>query len=337
MASNLQGKWRRAVRAGARMTAAGLVALGMAALPAGGASAKTLTVLRVANFQNTIVLPLYYGLEKGYFKDAGLDIQMVKVATGAASVSAVASGQADIGWAAVAVPIFARANGVKVKIFMTANQDGPPDHYDLEVIASGKSGITNFAQMKGKTVMINAFGTATELAIRERLQKAGVSWNEVKTVVVPFPQMPAAIELGNADVAVTINPMASEIVANKALHARVLARGVLMESQKTPIAVSCYFATDAWLAKNRATALAFGRAYGRAAKEVSASEALRTELMVKLLGMKPAIAKMVPDVVWFHDLAVKKAAIAPNYDALLKTGMLTKKINIDDAFVTLPF
>lgn len=331
MAPKLASGWRHAMRA-----AFALVLAGLASLAANPANATTATI-RVANFQNTIVLPLYYGMEKGYFKDAGIDIHIVKVATGAASVSAVASGQADIGWAAVAVPIFARANGVKVKIFMTANQEGPPDHYDLEIIASGKSGITNFAQMKGKTVMINAFGTATELAIRERLQKAGVSWNDVKKVVVPFPQMPAAIELGNADVAVTINPMAGEILADKALHAKVLAEGVLLASQEKPITVSCYFATDAWLAKHRNTALAFGRAYLRAAKEVSTSAALRTKLMEKFLGMKPKIAAMMPDSVWFKDLAVKKAAIAPNYQALVKTGMLTKKLNIDDAFVTLPY
>jgi ABC-type nitrate/sulfonate/bicarbonate transport system substrate-binding protein len=101
--------------------------------------------------------------------------------------------------------------------------------------------------------------------------------------------------------------------------------------------VSGYFATGDWLAKHRDTALAFGRAYLRAAKELTGDTALRTQLMEKLLGMKPQIAKMIPNVVWFHDLSVKKDAIAPNYDALVKTGMLTKKFNIDDAFVTLPF
>lgn len=332
MTSNLANSWRRLVRSSAVVMAAGLaVAL------VSPASARDLTTIRVANFQNTITLPLYYGMEKGYFKDAGLQIQIVKVSSGAASVSAVASGQADVGWAAVAVPIFARANGVKVKIFMTANQEGPPDHYDLAILASGRSGITDFAQMKGKTVMINAFGTATEMAIRERLQEAGVSWDDVKKVVVPFPQMPAAIELGSADVAVTIYPMVGEILADKALHAVVLARGVLLESQKRPITVSCYFATDDWLAKNRDTAIALGRAYLRAAKEVSESAELRTKLLEKYLGMKPKIAATMPSAVWFHDLSVEKAAIAPNYDSLVKTGMLTKKFDIDDAFVTLPF
>ncbi len=83
-------------------------------------------------------LPLFHGIDKGYFKEAGLEIEIVKVATGAASVSAVASAQADIGWAAATVPIFARSNGVPVKMFMTADQEGPPDHYGTFITASGQ-------------------------------------------------------------------------------------------------------------------------------------------------------------------------------------------------------
>ena len=148
-------------------------------------------------------------------------------------MSAVASDQADIGWAATTVPMFARSQGVKVKVFMTADQEGPPDHYGTFIDASAKSGINSFADLKGKTVMINAFGTAGELAIRDRLQNAGVSWDDVKKVSLPFPQMQAALELGNADVAVTIYPMQAAIMANKAIGAKVLGRGNVMSDSGT--------------------------------------------------------------------------------------------------------
>ena len=75
----------------------------------------------------------------------------------------------------------------------------------------GQFGHCQFADVKGKTIMINAFGTAGELAFRERLQMAGMSWDDVKKVVVPFPQMPAALELGHADIVVTIHPMYAAI------------------------------------------------------------------------------------------------------------------------------
>src|SRR5689334_8238480 len=122
-----------------RLMAAALFATA-AVLPA---HAQQLTPLRVTNFDNTIVLGLYRGIDKGYFKEAGIDLQIVKVATGAAAVSAVASGEADIGWAAATVPIFARSNGVPVKIFMTADQEGPPNHYGTFLDVSAKSGVNS--------------------------------------------------------------------------------------------------------------------------------------------------------------------------------------------------
>jgi NitT/TauT family transport system substrate-binding protein len=301
-----------------------------------GASAHAADKIRVANFQNVIVVPLFYGMDKGYFTEAGLDIEIVKVATGAASVSAVASAQADIGLAAVTVPMFARSNGVPVKIFMAVDQEGPPNHYGTHLTASAKSGVKSFADMKGKTVMINAFGTAGELAIRERLQQAGVSWDDVKKVVVPFPQMPAQLELGNADLAVTIFPMQAAIMSNKAIGGRVLARGTLSASADRAVTAACYFAGDDWLAKNEKAAVAFGRAYLRSAKEIDADPKARLELVMKISGMTREVAETVP-ASWFESLAIRKDSIAPNYDTLVSTGMMTKKFPIEDVIASLPF
>ena len=320
--------------AGWRVFATALVV--SAAILPGSLRAQQLTSLRVSNFQNTVVLGLYHGIDKGYFKEAGLDVELVRVATGAAAVSAVASGQADIGWAATTVPIFARSNGVKVKAFMTADQEGPPDHYGTFIDASAKSGINSFADLKGKTVMINAFGTAGELAIRDRLQKAGLSWDDVKKVTVPFPQMQAALELGNADVAVTIQPMHAAIMANKAIGAKVLDVGTLSDSRTKPATASVYFASDDWLAKNEKIALAFGRAFLRAQKEVHADAKLRLELVMKIAGMDKATAETVPEA-WFETLAITKEAATPAYDTLTRTGMMTKSFPVEDVIATLPF
>ncbi len=300
------------------------------------AKAQAADKVRVTNFASVGTLPLFHGMDKGYFAEAGLEIEIVKVATGAASVSAVASAQADLGWAAATVPMFARSNGVPVKIFMSSEQEGPPDHYGTYITASAKSGITSFADMKGKTVMINAFGTAGELAIRDRLQLAGVSWDDVKKVVVPFPQMPAALELGNADVVVTIFPMQAAIMANKAIGGKVLGRGNLSLSGTQVVTAACYFATDTWLAKNQKLAVAFGRAYQRAQKDIEADPKLRLDLVVKLSGMERAVAETIPPS-WFQTITIKKESIAPIYDTLIRTGMMTKSFPIEDVIATLPF
>jgi NitT/TauT family transport system substrate-binding protein len=320
----------------ARLGRALATAASMLVAAAFAATAHAADKIRVANFQNSIIVPLFYGLDKGYFKEAGLEIEFVKIASGAASVSAVASAQADIGLAAVSVPMFARSNGVPVKLFMAVDQEGPPNHYGTHITASARSGIKSFKDMKGKSVMINAFGTAGELAIRERLQQAGVSWDDVKKVVVPFPQMPAQLELGNADVAVTIFPMQAAIMSNKAIGGHVLARGTVSASADKPVTGAIYFATDDWLAKNQKAAVAFGRAYLKSAKEIDADPKARLALVMKISGMTKEVAETVP-ASWFQSLAITKESVEPNYDALVSTGMMTKKFPIEDVIATLPF
>jgi ABC-type nitrate/sulfonate/bicarbonate transport system substrate-binding protein len=329
--SGFENGWPRL----SRVALAAVLALG-AIVYASNVRAQNLTPVRIANFQNTVALALYHGIDKGYFKEAGLDIELIKVASGAASVQAVAAGQADVGGAATAVPMFARANGVKVKMFMTVDQEGPPNHYGTFYIASGKSGVTDFKNIKGKTIVINAFGTAGELGFRERLQKAGIAWEDIKTVVVPFPQMPAALELGNGDVVCTIQPMAAAILANKAIDAKTLDRGTITASATQPVTASAYFATDDWIAKNEKTALAFGRAFLRAQKELHADQKMRIDLVMKIAGMDRATAETIPEA-WFETLSVKKESAAPNYDALVKTGMLKNPFPIDEVIATLPY
>lgn len=330
MQPNQKMKSSRAAR-GAALTI--VAALGASTLTMTAHAADT---IRVANFTNIVVSPLFYAIEKGYFKEAGIEIEIVKVATGAASVSAVAANQADFGWAAATVPMFARSQGVPVKIFMTADQEGPPDHYGTQIDVTEKSGINTFADVKGKTVMINAFGTAGELAIRERLQAAGVNWDDVKKIVVPFPQMPAALELGNADLAVTIYPMQAAIMANKAIGAKLIGRGNIMASGSQMITASCYFASDEWLKKNEKLALAFGRVWTRAQKEIDADPNLRLELWQKLAGMPRAVAETIPPP-WLTNLSVTKQSVGPIYEALVKTGMMTKPFPVEDVIATLPF
>jgi ABC-type nitrate/sulfonate/bicarbonate transport system substrate-binding protein len=149
--------------------------------------------------------------------------------------------------------------------------------------------------------------------------------------------MPAALELGNADVGAMIQPMQSQVIANKAIGAVVLGKGVLPESKDRPINVSSFFATDGWLAKNEKTALAFGRAYLKAAKELRADKELRVKELVSVTKMKPQMAAIIPDPTWFNDIAITKAAVEPNYADLVEAGMLKPTFKVDDVIATLPY
>lgn len=302
----------------------------------GRADAAGLAKVRVANLaHNSTVLALYHGLDKGYFKDEGLDVEVITVPTGPATVSALVSGAADVSWAAATVGLFAHARGIPVKLFLTTNQEYPPDHWTVWVVATGRSGVKSVKDLKGKTVMINANGTAGELAFRDRLVSVGLHWDDVKHVVVPFPQMLAALELGRADAAATFDAVQHPIMASKQIAARIIGYGTLAKTS-APTTSSAYFALGDWLAKNRDAAIRFGRAYDRGNKEILADAKLRIDLIVKAIGVDPQLAALstTPE---YKTPAVEPGAVAPVLDALVRCRMLEKPYPIGDVVETLPF
>ena len=100
--------------------ASALVALGVAlsALPATAqAPLKKITFLTNYTFHGRHS-PFFVGLDKGYYRDAGFDVQ-ISPATGSGFViTAVDSGKADYGMAEAASVVQAVAKGAKVKSFM---------------------------------------------------------------------------------------------------------------------------------------------------------------------------------------------------------------------------
>ena len=133
------------------------------------------TKLRVAYFLADSMLPALYAQDKGCFAEAGLDPEFIAVQGGPAVVAAIASGEADIGYAAPVPPINGRLNGVPVKMFLQLAQEVDPDKKYTWLVASGASGITDLAGVKGKKIAFNANGGLCELMWRDHLASVGLT------------------------------------------------------------------------------------------------------------------------------------------------------------------
>lgn len=298
------------------------------------AAAAQSVKIRVANFPNSFVLPMFYASEKGYFKNEGVDVEIMPYQTGPSVVSAVTSGEADIAWSASIPPIQARANGVPVKFFLTGAQE-VPEHPTLWLLATGKSGLKSIADLKGKTVMINANGGGCEISLRTNLAKAGLQWTDVKRLVVPFPQMQAALELGKADAACAIEPFFHSILATPAIGAKVLAAGLLAESN-APVLSNGFFAREDWLKKNADAATRFLRAYALARKDLEANRDLQNALATKVLGISPELAATVDLIGWTRENNVLEETVKPMIDAMFEAKQIKAEVAPADVVETLP-
>lgn len=85
------------------------------------------TMGRFAYFLADSMLPALYAQDMGYFTAAGIEPEFITVQGGPTMVPAIASGEADIGYAAPVPSINGRFKGVPVTMFLRLAQVVTPD------------------------------------------------------------------------------------------------------------------------------------------------------------------------------------------------------------------
>jgi NitT/TauT family transport system substrate-binding protein len=305
------------------------VALGVLALAcASGAAWADNVKVRFAYLVADSMLPALYANDKGYFKEAGIDAEFTAVQGGPAAVAAIASGEADVGYAAVVPPINARLKGVPVKIFLVLSHETDKAR-GIYIGASAKSGIKDLAGVKGKKISFNANGGLCELAWRDHLTAAGLKIEDAESVVLPFPEQEAALEQGNIDAVCTINPFYSSMKTNANLGFTDIAAGMLADLS-TPLISDGMFAQEGWLAANAETATKIARVMDKARTELLGDRAALEAAVVKQMELTPEAAKNFILPVVKKEMNVAPEDVQRVLDAMIKNGMQQGPINGGD-------
>ena len=181
---------------------------------------KELTTLKVATIGLTSDGSLIGGIEQGFFEEEGLELELSIVANPPAGLAAVQSGQVDVAYAP-SIPILnALSQGVPIQVIGAADGypadkneslDNPEDFDDTGLFASKASGITEIADLAGKTIAVPARNAQLEVVISSLLldegidPKTGVNW-----VVLDFTSAVAALNSGTVDAAGLVSPFTTE-------------------------------------------------------------------------------------------------------------------------------
>ncbi|WP_329332578.1 ABC transporter substrate-binding protein [Streptomyces sp. NBC_00663] len=153
------------------------------------------------------VAPLYLGQKKGFFKKQGLELEMTLAQGGAAIVPAVASGQYQFGFSNSTSLMVAQSNNVPVKVVTNGIASTGVQGKDFgALVVKGDSSLKTADQLEGKKVAINTLKNINETAVRASVRKAGGDPDKVKFVELAFDQMPAALDSGQIDAAMVVEP-----------------------------------------------------------------------------------------------------------------------------------
>ncbi|MFJ5058664.1 ABC transporter substrate-binding protein [Streptomyces nigra] len=178
----------------------------------GGGSSGGVTTVKVGLIPIVDVAPLYLGQKKGFFKEQGLELEFTTAQGGAAIVPGVASGQFQFGFSNVTSLMVAQSNGVPVKAVANgiASTGEPGEDFGALMVKKG-SPLKSPKELEGKKVAINTLKNINETAVRASVRSAGGDPDEVEFVELPFDQMPAALDKGQIDAAMVVEPATATI------------------------------------------------------------------------------------------------------------------------------
>ncbi len=156
----------------------GVVALAIGALLValtgmGGAQVeKPKITIAVGGQPLYIYLPLTLAAQLGYFKQAGVDVEIVDLAGGAKALEALLGGSADVVCGFIDHTIEMQAQGKSIKMFVLY------DRYPGLVLAVTKAGqargIKAIADLRGAKIGITAPGSSTQFFAEYLLAKNGI-------------------------------------------------------------------------------------------------------------------------------------------------------------------
>lgn len=139
------------------------------------------------------------------------DVSYANFSSGPLRLEAIRAGRADIGLVGDVPPILAQYSNAPVRItsvFMQGTEG-------MKAATSPGSGVTSYAQLKGKTVGVSE-GTAQQAVFLRNLAAAGLSIKDVKPVNVSTDDISDALRTGNVTAGVIKNPdRARYLAANK--------------------------------------------------------------------------------------------------------------------------
>ena len=224
--------------------------------------------------------------DKGFFAEEGLKVDVADVSSGGDSVQKLISGEADFSGGSYTPYLQAQAKNVAdLKIVDEVLVSKP----NLQpVMIAPNSRLQRAEDIQGKKVAITAPGTISEIAAKSVLRDRGIDFSRTQWVPMGFNDMPAALQRGDVDAAVMMEPYTTQ--AARTFGAKTIFDIYSGATENFPVAG---IATTADFAqKNPKTVQAFQRAIQKA-KNASQDHKEVVDVLPKHTKVPPDIAPLI--------------------------------------------
>ncbi|WP_188910551.1 ABC transporter substrate-binding protein [Aureimonas endophytica] len=156
-----------------------LAAAGLFATTALGSAAEKITIM-VGGYEKQIYLPAKLAESLGYFKDEGIEVELLNEAAGVDAENQLLAGavQGVVGFYDHCVDLQAKGKFVQ-SVVQFSQAPG-----EVELVSTKHPDVKSFADLKGKSVGVTGLGSSTNFLTLFMASKAGLKGGEVTTVPV---------------------------------------------------------------------------------------------------------------------------------------------------------
>jgi len=315
-----------------RRTVLKTAAAGLAVLAAPALRAQAGPRIRIGYWPVAAGLPFFAAVEKGYFKEAGLDVEALKFAGAQQVMEAMLAGRSDgssNGTGSANLGIGEIAQPGLFKIFATNPSNAK---YVLdEFIVPKDSPVKATAELKGKKVASGP-GIQNVTLAKTMLERAGATGATV--IELPIGQHIASLVAGQVDACYTLEPTGTIGRMNgttRVIEAGVVARYILGDPM-APWHGGAASLTTEFIKKNPEVTKKFIAAYARGIQLVRTAPDDARQYMKGYTAIEGPLTSEVPLASYMLYNEFKPSDVAyfqKFYDLFTDKGIFEKKIPVD--------
>jgi sulfonate transport system substrate-binding protein len=255
-------------------TRAFATSLTLAALIAGSTAAVAadkITIM-VGGYEKQIYLPAKLTEALGYFKDEGLDVELLNEESGVNAENEMLAGAVEgvVGFYDHCIDLQAKGKFV-MSVVQFSQAPG-----EVEMVSDKYPDIKSMADLKGKSLGVTGLGSSTNFLSQYLMTKAGVKAGEFATVPVGAGNtFIAAMQQDKIQAGMTTEPTISLLLKTGQAHVLIDMRTVekTTEALGGTYPAAAFYMRTSWVEKNKPTVQKLANAFVKTLKFISTHRA----------------------------------------------------------------
>jgi NitT/TauT family transport system substrate-binding protein len=307
------------------------IAVAMTAACYGQAVAQTAPKVIVGDNPSLSGAPLYIALEKGYYREAGVDVQLDMSGLSSDMTVQLATNRLHVIGGAITAGFFnSVSKGLPIGILMSRATS--PYSHCLMIRPELKDALKQPSDLKGRTVAVVSRGAILVYELIKVLEAGGLTLADINLKYIPFGQMATALTTGAVDAALMISPLQDAVEA-KGIGVKWINADTQIKAQ--PVLISVWWMNTDWGRDNEDAVRRFARGTLRGVRDYCNAyhRAPNREEVTRILAKYSDVkdAALIDRIEWGatdpHG-RVFEASVADIQDTFFKEKLVADKVPI---------